>query len=138
MLRRHGGQVARFGAVGIVCAITDFGLFALLIALGAPPIPANIASFLVANVQGYFLNGRLTFRGNDQPLSFKGYAKYFSAYSASLALSTVIVGVLSAQLGPLLAKAIATGVSAIWNYAFSALLVFGRRPAASVNEKDAG
>lgn len=127
-IRRHGAQLARFGGVGILCAITDFGLFAGFIALGAPPIPANIASFLVANVEGYFLNGRLTFRHEGrEPLSPKGYAKYFGAYSASLVLSTVIVGVLAHRIGPLYAKGLATAVAAVWNYAVSALIVF-RKP----------
>jgi putative flippase GtrA len=123
---RHSGQLARFGAVGAVCAVTDFGLFALLIALGAPPIPANIGSFLVANGQGYVLNGRLTFRQDRESLSLKGYGKFLGAYSASLVLSTVIVGVLSEAIGPLFAKGIATGVAAVWNYALSALVVFRR------------
>lgn len=128
-MRRHGGQLVRFGSVGILCAITDFSLFAALIALGAPPIPANIGSFMVANVEGYILNGALTFRTDESvPLAPKGYAKYFGAYAASLVLSTVIVGVLAGRIGPLYAKALATGVAAIWNYALSALVVFKTAP----------
>lgn len=131
-MRRHGGQLARFGGVGVLCAITDFSLFAVLVALGAPPVPANVGSFLVANVEGYFLNGRVTF-GGLKPLSLKGYSKYFSAYAVSLILSTLIVGALASRVGPLYAKLAATGVAAIWNYLFVALVVF-RRPAETPRE----
>jgi putative flippase GtrA len=122
-IRKHGGQLARFSGVGVLCTLTDFALFAAFVALGAAAVPANIASFLVANVIGYVLNGRVTFRGGEG-LSIKGYAKFFGAYSASLVLSTLVVAAFAASLGPILAKIIAAAVAAVWNYVFSALVVF--------------
>jgi putative flippase GtrA len=127
VMKNHGRQAARFGVVGVLCAITDFGLFAVLVALDVAVIPANIASFLVANMQGYVLNAKFSFgEGGAHALSARGYLKFFMAYAASLALSTLVVGLLAAPIGPLPAKVIATGLGAILNYLTSAYVVFRR------------
>lgn len=126
---RHGPRAARFGVVGVLCAITDFSLFAGFVALGAPIVPANIVSFLIANVQGYVLNAKFAFKEADRahPLSIRGYFKFFTAYAASLVLSTAAVGLLAEPIGPILAKVVATALGGLLNYLSSVYLVFRKR-----------
>jgi putative flippase GtrA len=130
MIGRHGPRAARFGVVGVLCAITDFSFFAGLVALGAPVIPANVVSFLIANVQGYVLNAKFSFKDGDQAhgLSLRGYVKFFAAYAASLVLSTAAVAILAGPIGPLAAKVVATVFAGLLNYLSSAYLVFRRPP----------
>ncbi|MBI1365840.1 MAG: GtrA family protein [Alphaproteobacteria bacterium] len=125
-LRAHAPRVTRFALVGLVCAAVDFSLFALLVGAGAPPVLANIPSFMTANVAAYFLHARVTFRRGGAPAgtSFTGYARFFGAYVFSLVLSTTVVGVFSPRFGPLPAKLGATGLAAASNYLANHFLVF--------------
>ncbi|MGE0408314.1 MAG: GtrA family protein [Amphiplicatus sp.] len=126
LIERHAAQAARFGVVGVLCAVTDFGLFFVLVEAGAPPVAANIVSFIAANIQGYALNARFAFRRGEEghALSLGGYFKFFTAYAVSLALSTLVVGLLAPRIGPLPAKILATVLAGLWNYLASHFLIF--------------
>jgi len=90
------------------------------------PVTANLISFLIANVQGYFLNSVLTFRqdGKRSPLSIKGYGKFLGGYFLALCISTVIIWSCAKTLSPIGAKVLAIAVTAFWNYCISAFVVF--------------
>lgn len=122
----HRVRLLRFGGAGVLSAATDFAVFGAALASGIPATQANIAAFLVANVQSYLLNARLTFRsgGKGAPLSFGGYGKFLLAHAFSLGLSTAIIALAAPILGPWPAKFIALGVAAVWNYSASAFFVF--------------
>lgn len=126
----HSRQAARFGIVGILSGIVDFGLFAWLVGQGAHPLVANICAFMAANLLGYFLNGWITFRINGQRsrFSFSNYRRFLSVYLLGFALSMTIIGMLAGSLGPFLAKLVAMAVSATSNYILSAFLVFRPPP----------
>ncbi|MEQ8936266.1 MAG: GtrA family protein [Amphiplicatus sp.] len=128
--RRHGGRMALFGGVGLFNTLTDFLVFAALVAGGFAPALANVAAFFVANAQSYAVNARVTFReqGAPAPLSFGGYARFAAAHLISLAVSTAIVLVLAEKLGPYAAKGVALIVTFAWNYAMTALFVFRPGP----------
>ncbi len=121
--------MARFGGVGLANTIADFLIFWALIAAGTPPAPANVAGFLVANLQSYLLNSHITFRAEGRPaaVSFSGYGKFLAAHAISLALSTILIVVLADRVGPLPAKAASIAFTFLWNYAMSARFVFARR-----------
>ncbi len=106
--------------------MTDFAVFGVALSAGLSVAPANIVAFLIANVQSYFLNARLTFRngGKGAALSLRGYAKFLFAHTFSLAFSTAIVAGLTPHLGPWPAKLIALAAAAVWNYSASAFFVF--------------
>lgn len=128
--RRHGGRMALFGGVGLFNTLTDFLVFAALVAGGLAPAFANVASFFVANAQSYAVNARVTFREKGTParLSVGGYAKFAAAHLVSLVVSTAIVFVLAEKIGPYAAKGGALVVTFVWNYTMAALFVF--RPGA--------
>lgn len=139
--KRHGRRMARFAVAGAFSALTDFGLFALFVSLGAHPAAANIGSFLAANAQSYIVNARLTFRegGAPAPLSLGGYRKFLLAHLVSAAFSTAVVVALAAPIGPIWAKVAATWLAAVWNYGASALFVFrpGRQDGAGPGPESA-
>lgn len=129
--RDHGPRILRFGGVGVANTITDFAIFWLLIVGGLAPVPANIGAFFVANLQSYLLNARVTFRVDGRPaaVSPAGYMKFLAAHTMSLAVSTAMVAMLAARIGPLPAKAAAIGFTFAWNYATTAAFVFAQRAA---------
>lgn|GEM_PF-6959249 len=126
----HGRRMAMFGGVGVLCTLTDLVFYAGLVSANVLPVVANFFAFLIANIQGYALNGSLTFRkeGKRRPLSFGGYLKYFSGYSIALIIASLIIWRLADQFGPWVAKLIAVAVTAIWTYLVSVLFVY-RDPA---------
>ena len=132
----HGRRMAMFGGVGVLCTLTDLIFYAILIAAGVVPVAANFFAFLIANIQGYALNGTVTFRkgGKRHPLSFTGYLKYFSGYSVALLISSLIIWRLADQLGPWIAKIIAVAVTAVWTYLVSVLFVY-REPTARQSDE---
>lgn len=125
--KAHRGRILRFGGAGVLSALTDFTVFGFLIGAGVFAAAANIGAFLVANVQSYLLNARLTFRsgGKATPLTLPGYGKFLFAHAFSLGFSTLIVLWLSPSLGPWPAKFVALAAAAVWNYSASAFFVFG-------------
>ena len=125
-VRREGGRMARFGGVGVANTAADFIVFAGLIAVSVAPVIANIAGFLVANTQSYFLNSKVTFRreGRSAPMSFPGYGRFVAAHAFSLVVSSVMILLLADKIGALPAKASAMGFTFLWNYTTSALFVF--------------
>lgn len=124
--RREGKRMMRFGGVGLANTVTDFLVFVSLLTLSVSPLLANVAGFVVANLQSYALNSRITFRvsGAPAPVSPAGYGKFLAAHSFSLAISTAILLLLADRIGALPAKGAAMGFTFAWNYTTSALLVF--------------
>lgn len=115
-----------FGAVGVSCTLTDLIFYGILITVGAMPLVANFFGFFIANIQGYVLNGRLTFRASNQGsnLTIKGYLKYLTGYLVALVVSSLIIWWFSGMLGPWGAKFLAIAVTMVWTYLVSVLFVF--------------
>ena len=132
-LKRHSGQFALFSMVGIFSTVIDFTVFALGVFFGLGPVIANLLAFGIANPNSYFFNSRITFRKDTQPapLSFRNYGKFFAAHVLSLIVSTSMVALFSAGIGPLLAKFAAIILTLFLNYTASAFLVFPYRDKAN-------
>lgn len=128
--------MARFGGVGVANSITDFSTYWVFVAFGAAPALANVAGFIIANLQSYLLNSRFTFsaHGRIAARSLSGYGKFLIAHLMSLAVSTVMILALAGNIGPLPAKAAAMGFTFLWNYTMSALFVFAERDIRSGEE----
>ena len=60
--RRHGGQAARFGFVGVFNTGLDFAVYAACVAAGFAPLLANALAFACANIFSYAANAHVTFR----------------------------------------------------------------------------
>ena len=117
-------QFSRFLAVGAVTTIVHYGvLIALVEALGAHPVLATTAGFLVAALLSYVLNRRYTF--DHEPAFGAGLLKYYAALSIGLLLNAGVMAALT-QWGVhyVLAQVVATGVALVWNFTAARLVVF--------------
>jgi putative flippase GtrA len=122
----HGKRASKFALVGVLNTGVDLVVYSGLIFASLHPVPANVVSFLVANLQSYFVNARFTFgaNGKSAPLSLLGYGKYFASHSFSLIVSTLLIAVLAPRIGPIGAKLIAAVLVVGFNYVISSAFVF--------------
>ena len=139
MLRRlRSRSLGRFAAVGIVAACIDFTSFnVVLLALGpskANVILANTIAFTLATSVSFIINARYTFGAARTRRSFTRYVVIAIVavliYNATLLLLLTRVDHSDILLTNL-AKVIAVGPSATWNFLGFALFAFGDRTAAA-------
>ncbi len=128
-VRRHTGQLFRFGLVGIGNTLIDFIAYTIAVFAGVTPALANVLAFAIANPISYFVNSRVTFRRDAKAatISFGGYGKFLAAHLLSLSVSTGFIWMFADGLGPLRAKAGAIVITLFINYTASAFLVFPNR-----------
>ncbi len=88
------GQIARFGLVGIANVGVDLGVYAGLLALGAPISPAKAGAFVCGTVFAFFVNKNYTFRAGRGDI--RKFAAFFALYVVSM---TVNVGTNAAIIG---------------------------------------
>lgn len=118
-------QFLRFGVVGIVNTLIDFGILNALVFLlevrgGMALLCCNAISFICANLNSYFANRTWTFAGN-RAASFREFGACLVIAFVGLLINSAILWLLTggtpASLLQLnLAKAAATGVSMGWNF----------------------
>ena len=133
-------KAASFAAVGVVNSLIDFCVFWILVQyFGAPLIPANVLSWLVAITNSYVLNSRITFaRESGGRLRWRAYATFVGAGLAGLVVNTTTL-VTAVHLLPRLiadpvyqlaaAKLCAIMASFVVNFSLSYFVVFRRRHA---------
>lgn len=121
----QGGRLWRFGLVGVLNTLVDFGLFNLLVLLltgpaGALILACNAFAFLGANLCSYVCNRSWTF-ARTAPPSLREYAAYFAISLIGLLLNSLVLWLLTggsatSMLTLNLAKVGATLVSMGWNF----------------------
>jgi len=85
-------QVTSYGVVGLVQIALDWLCFVILTALGLPPGPANVCGRVAGASAGFWLNGKWTFRDPEKaPLSTRALARFVVSWTATTAISTLIV-----------------------------------------------
>ena len=100
-------KFARYVVFGGTGAALDFGVFAgLVYGLGTPSAVATAAGVLVGISTSFFLNRRYTFAVLDRLRT--RYFRFFAVGAMGLALSVLVVGLLSdvGSVEPFLAKAL--------------------------------
>lgn len=121
-------NIARYFAVGGVCALVDLGLFLLFAqALGMPYLRVSAGSFLVATLLNYFLSVRFVFVSGLRFRRRYEVALVFLVSAIGLGLNQVILALCVEQVGLnlLFSKVAATGCVFFWNYFARRVLVFG-------------
>lgn len=127
-MNRTALEFFRFGLVGLVNTSVDFAIFLLLYrGLDADPLAANCIAFLIAVTNSYLLNRHWTFRASSAPLSMANYARFLVVNSGGLVIGTLAILLLKGLLLVEWAKLIAAGLTLIWNFSTSKLLVFKAR-----------
>lgn len=143
-------QVGKFGLVGIINTLLDFGVYNIMFSLvGLKPIPANLIAATVAMTFSFIANKRFVF--DQKAGSVLRQAALFLLVTATalyVIQNIVIYGLTELWLWPLElaydivgslglsgalsqefvvnngAKAIATGFSMVWNYLLYKKVVF--------------
>lgn len=131
-------QVARFGLVGSLNTLVDFGVFNLLLvgfqATSAPwLLTCNGVAFLAANFNSYLFNKRWTFQDRRVATSRQYLVFLFFSCGGLAVNSTVVYLVTSVGTGPdgittlglaNFAKAGAVVMTMAWNFLWYRHLVF--------------
>jgi len=121
-------KIVKFCVVGVIGAVIDFGLLAILVEFGHwPVLIANTCSFIVALVNNFFLNKFWTWR--DKSDKHVGqFVKYSLTSGVGLGINTVLMWVsLKIGLYYLLAKFFISIIVAFWNYLVNNFWTFSRK-----------
>lgn len=132
-LIKNNQRVARFGAVGIINTLIDFGLLFFLKSLGLPVGAANVISTGIAFLFSFVANRKFTFRSNDGSITRQFILfiaiTLFGLWVIQTAIIQLTLPWLSALFGNataalFVAKAIATSITLVWNYLLYNKVVF--------------
>lgn len=92
-------QGASFLIVGCCLIVLDWAVFVVLTALGAMPVPANIAGRVAGALVGFWANGRITFAvPGSTRLGRRRFVRYLVLWLTLTLLSTVLVTLLASRL----------------------------------------
>lgn len=94
-LRRVARELAKFGSVGAVAFMINFGLFNLLHAsqgAGLGPLTANGIATVVATTFAYFANRHWTFRHRDRTGLRREYSLFFGLNAVGLVITELFLG----------------------------------------------
>ena len=118
-------QAIRFGLVGSVNTLIDFGVLNALLLLfsrtdAVAMLLCNAVAFLCANLNSYFANRSWTFPGQTEA-SLAELGAFFCIAVVGLLINSLVLWLLTNGLPPSLlfinlAKAGATGISMVWNF----------------------
>lgn len=119
----------KFGIVGVISTIANYGLFTLLLKVFVLHyILSAVAGYMTGLVLGFFLNKNWTFVAQiDRQRSY--LFLYFVVYIISLIFSQLFLILLveKLELDPLLANVFAIGLSTISNFIGTNYFVFIKR-----------
>lgn len=128
-------QAAKFGQIGVLNTAIDFGILNFFIGFtnitsGRGIIAINIASFTAALINSYFWNKNWVFGGAKK----SSFLTFVFVTLIGLSINTGIVYTLTTFVEPMVvesetlwanvAKALATGLSMVWNFLGYRLVVF--------------
>src|SRR3954469_21392375 len=124
-LRRLARELAKFGSVGAVAFVINFGLFNLLHASAGGdlgPLTANGIATVIATTFAYFANRYWTFRHRDRSGLGREYALFFVLNGIGLVITEVFIGFTHYVLDQRsliafnIAQIIGTGVATLFRY----------------------
>lgn len=95
-LRRHASH---YLAIGFAQWLLDWGVMVGLSHLGLRVQPANIAGRIAGACVGYWLNGKLTFAGDDTAVGRTQFFRFLLMWLLTTTLSTLALGHIDVVLG---------------------------------------
>lgn len=95
-LSRQGRHYLLFGAIQW---LLDWGVMVGLSHLGLPVRQANVVGRICGAVLGFWLNGRITFAGNETAVGRVQFMRFLVLWLTTTLLSTVLVGGIDDYLG---------------------------------------
>lgn len=92
-------QSRHYLAIGIVQWLLDWGVMVGLSHLGLPVEPANIAGRVSGALLGFWLNGRITFAGDDTKVGRRQFARFMMMWLLTTSISTLAIGAIDDAVG---------------------------------------
>ncbi len=124
-LRLLTTQFLRFLLVGLVNAAFGYGIFALLIGLDFPPMPALGIAYVVGVVFNFFTTGSFVFGARG----WRRFGGFVLAYAVIYLFNAALYWlVATTNWGPLAVQAICLPVVAIFSFILFKFQVFRVRP----------
>jgi putative flippase GtrA len=95
-LTRHARH---YTLIGGVQWLVDWGVLVAFTHLGMAVVPANIAGRVAGALLGYWLNGKVTFAGDEHAIGPNQLRRYLMMWVATTAVSTWSLGSIDHWLG---------------------------------------
>ena len=115
-------QILKFGVVGVLAFIVDYGVLMLLnVGFGVNPVLAAGISFTISVIFNYLASMRFVFKHRDDLSRSKEMSIFIVLSVIGLAINELIIWAGTSLLGetPLMVtitKVFATGVVMVWNF----------------------
>jgi len=94
-----GRHARHYLLIGGIQWLVDWGVMVLLSHYGMRVEPANICGRVAGALLGYWLNGKLTFAGDDTAIGRTQLARFVAMWIGTTIVSTWSVGVIDDYLG---------------------------------------
>lgn len=92
-------QGRHYLAIGVVQWLLDWGVMVLLSHLGLMVELANVAGRISGALLGFWLNGRVTFAGEDTVVGRRQFARFLLMWLTTTAISTWAIGSIENAVG---------------------------------------
>ena len=129
MKKIFDNQIIKFGLIGILNTLVDFGIFTLLTEVaGLSSTNSHLISYTCGILNSYFFNRTWTFRQKNR-IHLAEFLKFILVNLVSLAISTLVLNLIETRLGysVYVAKLGAIFSSLAINFVGSKLIVFKSR-----------
>ena len=94
-----GRQSRHYLAIGVVQWLLDWGVMVGLSHLGLPVEAANVAGRISGATLGFWLNGRITFAGDDTKIGRLQFARFVLMWLLTTLVSTWAIGAIDNAVG---------------------------------------
>lgn len=108
-----GRHARHYLLIGGIQWLVDWGVLVLLTHLGMALAPANILGRVAGALLGYWLNGKLTFAGEDTAIGRTQLLRFVAMWLCTTAISTWSLGSIDAAVGLKWAWLAKPGVEAV-------------------------
>lgn len=136
MTIKNKTEKLRFGLVGGINTVIDFGTLFTLTALGLPPLLSNVVSTTFAFFFSFFANKKYTFQSTGTNIKREIALFTIITLFGLWVIQNIVITIVTALLTPLplshtvvlfIAKIIATIASLVWNYTLYSRVVFKKQ-----------
>lgn len=92
-------QGRHYLVIGVIQWLLDWGVMVGLSHLGLPVEPANIAGRISGALLGFWLNGRITFAGDDTRIGRRQFGRFLMMWLLMTLISTWAIGAIDDAVG---------------------------------------
>lgn len=92
-------QGRHYLTIGLLQWLLDWGVMVGLSHMGMPVEPANVAGRISGALIGFWLNGRITFAGDETAIGRRQFARFLTMWVLCTVLSTWSLGAINRAVG---------------------------------------